>query len=321
VLGRPRRLPRLFLLALPALLLVASVPVTLGSAPSSGISLALASDGSVTAGLEIAVANGSALRYAMDGYFGPLVDLLPESNASKAALLAEINATEDNPVFAGLFGDRDGQVNALDVSRFQSLINSESRLIPVSTITGVLNVTMDGKGPSTLSLQDVTFTSAIGPDDSTAPIGVVAAVLLDFSWSGIGNAHTFQVAWNLPAILGNLSLPTANVNVSFTTPAAITITSVSGLNDLRTSNDPFGWGSGSTSGQYTPAPGHTIVIKFGPSFPTGDALIIGVVVIAAGVTVGLLVRRRRRGRRKTPVPASGPSSHEPSGVGPSSGSG
>lgn len=296
-------------------------PSAFGSAPSPGITLALSSDGTVATGLDFVVANGSALRYAMDGYFGPLIDELPGTNASRSALLAEINATENNPIFAGLFGDRDGKVNALDVSRFQSLISSESRLIPVSTLTGVLNVTMDGKGPLSDQLESVTFSNALGPDNSSAPMGVVATLDVAFAWSGVGSAHTFAIAWNLPSILGNLSVPVEPVNVSFSTPDAITITSVTGLTGSHVSNDPFGWGSASASGQYSPLPGHSIVIRFGPSFPTGDALIIGGIAVALGVGVGFLLVRRRRRRRASAAPPPGPAPDAKPGVGPSSGSG
>lgn len=321
MLGRPRHRSRLLLvLAVAALVLGAGLPATRGSAPASGIHLTLSSDGTISAGLETVVANGSALRYAMDGYFGPLVALFPGTNASRAAILAEINATESNPLFAGLFGDRDGRVNTVDVQRFVALIDSEAKLIPVSTITGVLNVTMDGNVPVSDQLQGVSFSNALGADDSSAPIGVTATLAVVFSWSGVGSAHTFQVAWNLPAILGNLSVPVSPVNVSFVTPAAITITSVTGLNATSVSNDPFGWGSASASGQYIPLPGHTIVIKFGPSFPTGDALIVGAIVVAAGVGVGLVVRRWRRRQRKSATPPSESSSKGEAGVGPSSGS-
>ncbi|MGC2288604.1 MAG: hypothetical protein WA688_01935 [Thermoplasmata archaeon] len=310
----------LLLLALAAMLLESLAPATLGGTPSSGIALALGSDGTVDAGLATVVANGSALRYAMDGYFGPLIDTLPGTNASKAALLAEINATESNPLFAGLFGDHDGRVNTLDVQRFVSLIGSEAKLIPVTAITGVLNVTLDGNDPTSDLLQGVSFSNAPGPDNSSAPIGVTATLAVTFAWSGTGNSHTFQVAWNLPSILGNLSVPVTAVNVTFTTPAAITITSITGLNRTQISNDVFGWGSASASGQYTPLPGHTVVIKFGPSFPTGDAVIVGTIVVVAGLLVGLLLFRRRR-RRRSATPPPGLAVNKESGVGPSSGSG
>jgi hypothetical protein len=305
-----------------ALLFAATVPVASGSVPSPGVALTLSSDGSVTAQLNTIVANGSALRFAMDGYFGPLVNSLPGTNASRAALLSEINATENNPIFAGLFGDRDGRVDgSVDVPRFQTLILSEARLIPLAAITGALNVTMDGNGPTSDKLEAVSFSDAPGPDNSSAPIGVTATLTATFSWSGVGESHTFVVAWNLPAIVGNLSVPVAAVNLSFTTPPAITITSVSGLNESHTSNDLLGWGSASASGQYTPLPGHNVVIHFGPAFPSGDALIVGAVALVAGGLVGLLLLRRRRGRRLSGAPPPHAAEETGTGVGPSSGSG
>jgi hypothetical protein len=319
---RGRRLapPLLLLFVVLAIVVGAWAPVATAATPSAGITISLGTDGTVTTGLEAVVANGSTLRYAMDGYFGPLVEALPGSNATKAALLAEINATESNPFTAGLFGSRSGKVDSTEVARFQSLILSEAKLIPLSTFTGVLNVTMDNQGPLSDQLQGIAFSNAEGPDNSSAPMGVTATLAVVFSWSGVGSSHVFQVAWNLPSVLGNLSIPAPPVNVSFTTPKAITITSVSGLNRTQISNDPFGWGSASASGLYTPLPGHTIVIRFGPSFPTGDVLIVGIVgavVVASGAF--LLLRRRRR-RKSTTAPAP-PASSRSEGVGPSSGSG
>jgi hypothetical protein len=320
VLRPSRRFPHLLLLLVVALtLLGAWVPTAVASAPSSGVGFTLGSNGTVDAGLNFVDANGSALRYAMDGYFAPLVNLLPESNASKAALLQEINTTEI--LLPGAFGDHDGKVNAVDVSRFQSLVTSESKYIPVSTFTGVLNLTLDGNVPTSDQLASVSFTEAIGLDTSSAPMGVTATLALAFAWSGVGNSHTLKLAWNLPSILGNLSLPVAPINVSFATPPAIAITSIIGLNDSHVSNDPLGWGSASASGQYTPIPGRSVVIKFGPSFPTGDVLVVGVIVVAAGASVGALLLRRRRGRRKSTPSPTGSASDPGTGVGPSSGSG
>jgi hypothetical protein len=320
VLGRRSTAIRiLFLLTVAAMVLEAGAPLAGASTPGSGVVLTLGSDGTLAAGLDTVVANGSALRYAMDGNFTPLVESLPGTSASRSALLAEINVTE--ALLPGAFGDHDGVVNALDVQRFEGLLSSESKQIPVSSITGLLNVTLDGKAPFSDQLQAVTFSNALGPDRSAASIGVNAGLALAFTWSGVGNAHTFEVAWNLPSVLGNLSVPVTAVNISFGTPAAVTITSVTGLNGTRISNDPLGWGAASASGQYTPLPGHDVVIKFGPSFPTGDALIIGAIAVAAGAGIGVLLLRRRRRRRPRAAPPPGPSSNGQSGVGPSSGSG
>lgn len=312
---------RLLLVAAVVAVLVGAVgPGARASSPSNGIALSLSSQGVVAAGLTATVPNGSALRYAMDGYFAPLVDSLPISNASKASILSAINASESNPLTAGLFGSRTGTVDAVDVERFQSLVISEAKLIPLSTFTGVLNVTLDASTPAGEVLEAIAFSNAEGPDRSSASIGTTATLSLTFVWSGVGKSHTFQIAWNLPSLLGNLSLPVSPVNLSFGTPDAITITSVSGLNATRISNDPFGWGPASVSGQYTPLPGHTVVIRFGPSFPTGDVLVGGAIAAAVILAVAFLLLRRRRRRRSTPV-APPPGTATETGVGPSSGSG
>jgi len=320
---RPPRLSARFLvgMAVVALLLGAGFPMASGAAPSSGVALSIGSDGTLNTNLETVAANGSALRYAMDGYFGPLVASLPVSNSTKASLLATINATESNPLLAGLFGNHDGKVDSPEVALFGNLILNEAKLIPLTAVTGVFNVTMDGKGPSSDRLQGISFSGAEGADASTTPIGVTATLVATFAWSGTGASHTFEIAWNLPSILGNLTVGAPLVNLSFSTPDAITITSVDGLNGTQISNDPFGWGAAHASGQYTPLPGHSVVVRFGPAFPTGDALIIGAIVVAAGAGVAFLLLRRRRRRRSTAPSSPGPSSRTETEVGPSSGSG
>lgn len=322
---RSVRLPFAVLLAatLVVLLTAALLPPAAAGVPASGVTLTLGSDGTASAAVATVDPNGSALRYAMDGNFAPLVALLPGTNLTRATLLAEINLTESNPFFAGLFGDHDGQVDAaVDVPHFESLITSEARVIPVSTVTGLLNITLDAKTPTSESLQAIAFTGAEGPDASAAPIGITATVVLSFPWSGTGVAHTFELAWNLPSALGNLSIPVSAVNVSFATPAAVTITSVTGLTSLQVSNDPLGWGSAHASGQYTPLPGHDVVVRFGPAFPTGYVIIggLGGAAVAAGLLVWL-VRRRRRRRGAPASPPPGPWAGPDPGVGPSSGSG
>ena len=319
MLGRPGPAARILLLvAVAALVLEAGQVAGQAPSPLPTIGLTLGSDGTLTSGLGGTVANGSALRYAMDGYFGPLIESLPGNNSSKASLLATINATENNPLLAGLFGDRDGRVDgSVDVPRFESLLLNEAKLVPLTTITGVLNVTLDGKGPTSERLQGIYFNNAPAPDSSPASIFVSATVVATFAWSGIGATHTFEVAWNLPSVLGNLTGGVQAVNISVGTPSATTITSVTGLNGTQISNDPLGSGEAHASGQYTPLPGHTVVVQFGPAFPTGDALILGSVAILAGLGLGFLLLRRRRRRRNRPVPIS---VSDP-GVGPSSGSG
>lgn len=309
MLGRRRRAPWvLLLICLAALLIPGELPSAHGSAPGPGATLTLGSDGSLSTALETVIANGSALRYAMDGNFAPLVASLPGTNLSRMALLAEINLTESNPLLAGLFGDHDGRVDAaVDVAHFQSLITTEARLIPLSTLTGFLNLTLDSHGPLSETLQAVSFSNAVGPDSSAATIGVTATVALSFAWSGTGSAHTFELSWNLPSILGNLTIPVQPVNISFVTPAAVTITSVTGLDALQVSNDPLGWGSASAAGHYTPVPGHNVVVRFGPAFPTGYVVLVSVIGVAVGAGAFIWLLRRRTRRRVATSPPPGPS--------------
>ncbi|MCI4353212.1 MAG: hypothetical protein L3K14_07515 [Thermoplasmata archaeon] len=320
MLGRPRPpVARLLLgISLVALILGAGAPAVAANGPSGGVAFSLGSDGSLAAGLTTTATNGSALRYAMDGNFGPLVAALPANASTKNALLAAITAAENNPFLAGWFGDHDGRVDAVvDLPHFQNLITNEAKLIPVSTITGVFNVTLDGNKPTSQGLQGVSFSNALGSDASSAPIGVTSNLGATFTWNAAAATHVFELAWNLPSILGNLTTGVPSVNLSFATPNAYTITSATGLNGTRVSNDPLGWGNARVSGEYTPQPGNTVVIHLSQSFPTGDAVIIGAVAVLAGLGLGLILLRRRRRRRNRPLP---PAVSDP-GVGPSFGSG
>jgi hypothetical protein len=321
---RPRPIRRLpLVLAAVSLLAVAALLPALGtSAPTPGVGLMLGSDGSITTQLTTVDPNGSALRYAMDGNFEPLVYALPGNNSTKATLLATINATESNPLLAGLFGDHDGQVDAyVDVPRFQSLILNEAKLIPSSTLIGALNISLDATPATTVTLQGVSFSGAEGPDSSIQPIGISATLLASFAWSGVDASHVLEVAWNLPALVGNLSVGAAAVNLSFTTPNAVTIVSATGMAGTQIENDPLGWGPARVSGEYTPLAGHVVTIDFGPAFPTGDALLLGAVAVAAGAIIGTILVRRRRGRSPSGAPPPGPLDGGGPGVGPSSGSG
>lgn len=319
---RGRLLRLLGVLAIAVSVGVSVAPPGLASAPTAGVTLTLGGDGTVTAALETVVSNGSALRFAMDGNFSPLVDSLPGTNASRASLLLTISLLEANPLDAGFFGDHDGRVDAVvDVPHFQNFINYAAHLVPLSSFTGILNVTLDARTPTAENLQAISFSNAVAADTSVASIGVTATTVANFAWSGTTNAHTFELAWNLPSALGNLSVPVEALNLSFTTPAGVSITSATGLSGTRITNDPSGWGSASASGQYTPLPGHNVVVQFGPAFPTGTVAVITSVSGAAVAAVGLLLLRRRRRQRHTIValPPGATSSPE-SGVGPSSGS-
>ncbi len=278
------------------------------SLPVAGVNFSVAANGTISASLTSVLANGSALRFAMDGDFNPLIDALPLTAAQRSTLLATLNATETNPLFAGLFGDHDGQVDyPVDVARFQALLSAEASLFPAGAFTGIVNITLDGQLPSSETFGAVRFLGAAGPNSSSAPIAIQGTLTASFTSGGAGVPHTFRLGWNLPALLSNLSPPASSANFSLTTSAAQSIGSVAGLTQVTIANDPFGWGPASVSGHYVPAPGHNVTIQFGPAFPTGYALIVGGAAVALGVSVGLLARRRRR---RPPVP--GPRSPEPS---------
>jgi hypothetical protein len=308
-------------------LLVALVLMALGpgaataSTPPPAATLSLAGNGSLSVTLSFAVANGSALRYAMDGNFTPLIDLLPVNASTRASLLAVINQAEANPLAAGLFGDRDGSVTyATDVVRFESLVIHYARQFPPGTFAGALNVSLKGTSPSSEALQAITFTNATGPDASTAPIGITTALAVGFPVDASGSG-TFRIVWNLPPLSGNVSPPVAPVGFRFTGPPGDSIRSVSGLDALRVSNDPWGYSSPVAAGQYTPLPGHDVAVAFAPAFPTGTVAIAAGAAAGIGGAVAAVLVRRRRKRRSPPwdaaaaaaAPARAPSS-EPASI-------
>ncbi len=302
----PRTLRTALVVALPVVLAVTALGLPSASRatglPGAGVGFSVAANGTISASLTSVLANGSALRFAMDGDFNPLIDALPLTAAQRSTLLATLTATESNPIFAGLFGDHDGKVDyPVDVARFQALLSAEASLFPAGAFTGIVNLTLDGQVPVSEAFGAVTFLGAAGPNNSSAPIAIQGTLTASFSSGGAGVPHTFRLGRNLPALLSNLSPPTSSANFSLTTSAAQSIGSVAGLTQVTIMNDPFGWGPASVSGQYVPAPGHNVTIQFGPAFPTGYALIVGGAAVALGISVGLLGRRRRR-RRAMPQP-------------------
>ncbi len=288
--------------------------------PGPGVALSVAGNGTLSAVLTANVTNGSALRYAMDGNFTPLIDALGLSASERSSLLADLNATET--LFPGLFGNRDGTVSSVEVTRFESLLlQNVVPLVPTSTIAGVVNVTVDGQAPTADRLTAVLFVGAEGKDTSPAPIDVQAGFSLPFASAGTGAARTLRIGWNLPSIVGNLTTGVGPVNFSLRTPRAVDVRSTSGLSDERVANDPLGWGSGSVSGEFVPTPGHTVTVVYGPAFPTGTVLVVGLVAVAVAAIVLALVWRSRRRRRAPPAPApAAPATPGSGGLGPSSGS-
>ena len=286
------RLRRPGLLALVAAVLLL-VP---GPAAGASVSLRLDSSGSMSLALTATVSNGSALRSAMDGDFAPLLELAIPNASQRSAVLAQINASESNPLLGLLFGNRDGTVTGTEVTTFQGLLTQESQLLPAGSLSGTtaVGLTLDGNAPTSAQLTSIAFLGAPGPDTSTAPIDVTTSLAYRFALAG--GAHTLAFTINLTSVAIPLGVLATAVNLSATLPAATSVTGTTGFDSVTTSNDVFGWGSPSVSGAFTPSTHSTLSVAFSPAFPTGDVLLV-VPPIVVVVVVGVLWARRRARRR------------------------
>jgi hypothetical protein len=286
------------LVPLAVVLVVVLTAGTAAAGPSAA--LTVGTNGAIAVALSVVDPNGSALRFAMDGNFSPLVDALPGNTSSHAELLAGIEVAESSALFSGLFGNHDGTVEPAEVGMFESLLESEVGTVPTATLTGdgILNLTLNGVPPGSATFDGVGFSGAPGPDSSSAPITVTTSTAEQFLPTG--TSGTVGIAWNLS--LGSvglgLALPGPNVSVSVTTPAGTAITSTSGFQSV--SNDPFGYGAPTASGNLGTHPTGTASLTFHPAFPLGDVLIV--VAVGAVAAVGGFVWWRRR--RRTPPGAS-----------------
>lgn len=63
---------------------------------TSALSVTLQNDGTLLGTIVVWDPNGSALRYAIDGDFQPLVNALPVNASTRSGILANLNATESN---------------------------------------------------------------------------------------------------------------------------------------------------------------------------------------------------------------------------------
>ncbi len=299
-------------LVLSVLVVVPILPSSLAATvPAAQAGLSLASNGSLSASVTTTVQNGSALRYAIDGNFTPLLAGLPLNNSTRASILAQIAQLESSPIFGGLFGNRDGTVSALEVTLFVALIENEARLLPSGTVlgTGTLGLTLDGLQASSVHLDSLTLSGAVGPDNSSAPIGVAISSTFTFLLSG--TQHTLLVSLTGLGSLPGTGPVGPSFGVSFTTPAGMTVTSTSGLSAVTRSNDVWGWGSASVSGTFTPLTSPNASIDFTSAFPTGY-VVIGLAIGAAAAGVGVYWYRRRRARNRS---ATGEGGSGPSGSG------
>ncbi|MCI4370780.1 MAG: hypothetical protein L3J81_05585, partial [Thermoplasmata archaeon] len=184
--------------------------------PSAGVTVG--TNGDVNVALSIVDPNGSALRYAMDGNFTAIVDLLPGNVSSHAALYAELEGAESSPFLAGLFGNRDGTVEPGEVSMFEDLLRSETGTRPSTlfTGTGFLSMSLNGNPPGSGQITGITFLGGPGPDTSTAPVTVITSLSEQFLPTG--TSGTLAINWNLSlgSLFGGLAVPGPNVSASVT---------------------------------------------------------------------------------------------------------
>jgi hypothetical protein len=283
----------------------------LGSAPAQAVvagqdalSATLGSDGHLALNATLAVANGSPLRYAMDGDFTPLVNAMPVNATTRAAILARIAAAETSPAFAPFFGNRDGVVEPSEVALFAYFVGQGSRFVPSGffSASALFAVRLDGNAPTGGSLGSVAFTDAAGPDASVAPLGIETGVSLVFPYAG--NGHALSVRW-AAATVGPAPTP-GTLSVSFRTPPGEAVTGTSGFVSASVSNDPLGWAPATVSGSASLAQSGNLTVSFDPAFPLGYVL-VGVGVAAAA---GVVVWRDRR-RRRAPVTRARPTDAEP----------
>ncbi|MCI4325186.1 MAG: hypothetical protein L3K00_04820 [Thermoplasmata archaeon] len=276
-----------------AALLLATSFAAGASSPSA--QLTVGTDGSVGIALSVVDPNGSALRFAMDGNFTPLVNLIPGNASGRASILAQIETAQSSPFLAGLFGNHDGTVEPSEVGLFESLLRDEAGTIPSAALTGggILNLTLNGQAPGSAAFEGVSFAGAVGADTSSAPITVTSSTTDAFLPEG--TSGTLGIAWNLTLGSGLLAAAIPNVTLSVSMPAGTTITSTNGVVGAQVSNDPLGYGAPTASGLIGTTLTGTASIGFHPAFPLGDVL-IGVAV-AAVVAVAALLLWRRRSRR------------------------
>jgi len=276
--------------------LLLAVPVGARAASVSGD---LSSSGALTLVLSGTDPNGSALRYAIDGNFAPLIDSLPINASEQATLLDSISIEESGLAGAFLFGNRDGSVEANEVTMFETLIQDGSNELaslggPSSGLSlgGLLTLTLDGSAPTSTTLGGVAFTGAIGADTSSAPIGT--SVTLDVQFPSDASTNTLSLGTNLSGLGVALSLVAPSIAVNLTFPSGTTVTGSSGFTSVTVTPDTFGWTSPTAAATYAPGTSTNVSISYGPAFPLGDALLVGVPIGVVAIGVALFLWRRRR---------------------------
>ncbi len=281
-------------------------------AQAASISGTLDASGAVSLGLQGTDPNGSTLRAAMDGNFAPLVDSLPLNATEQATILSAISLQESGLVGSLLFGNRDGTVEANEVTMFETLIQDAGTAFSSTGIssanfalTGLVALELDGSAATSTKLGGVAFTGAVGPVSSGAPVGVDVTIDLEFPSSG--SSHTLTLGTNVTGLGLGLSLFAPDIDVNLTFPTGTSVTGSTGFTSISTASDTWGWSAPSIAGTFSPASSPMISVSYGPAFPTGDAVAIGVPVgVGAVLLTFLLLRRRRRRRSATSTPSPSP---------------
>jgi hypothetical protein len=316
--SRDLKVPARGLLALAVLLgLLASAAVPSFAAhpgpaanASAWVTVQYLSASQLSVSVALTDANGSGLRYAIDGDFVPFVTSLPLNASTRSSILSTINASERNPFFAGFFGNRDGHVDAGEVGQFESLLANGAKLVPSSTFLNptFVHLSLDGALPRSSTLGGFGFPGAVGEDTSSAPLLIDVNLTDDFSGatnssSAGANAHSIGLGWSTPAGFGLLLNPT--VQLTTKAPSATAITGTTGLAGASVSNDPWGWGPSSATGTFMPASSGNVTVTFHDAFPLGEWVIGSGIAIPLLVVGVWLVRRRYRRRRAAALPPSG----------------
>jgi hypothetical protein len=274
-----------------AVLLLAFLP---SLARATSASVTVGSSGSVDVNLSATIPDGLVIREAMDGNFTPIVDAITTNASQRASILAEISSAESTPFLGSLFGNRDGTVEASEVTSFESLLGYEAQLLPTGSISGgsLLAFTLDGARATSTKITAITFSNATGPADSTGPMGVSTGI--DYVFPSSGSTHTLALTANVSGTPFPIALLTGTVQLTVVTPAGTSITGTQGFAQVTTSNDPLGWGTSSVSGSYEPSTQGVLSVSYGPAFPTGDLLIVVPPVVAIALVGFLLYRRRKK---------------------------
>ena len=278
---------------------LSSPTVSIASFPQgTDLSLDLRANGELLSDARATIANGSLLRFAIDGNFSPLLGALPLNDSTRNSIAQAIYSAEGGQ-FATFFGNHDGRVEPGEVDSFQSLLIADSGVFPTWLILAgsAPSVTIDGQAAAAMQLVAVQITGGVGLDTSPAPVSIFAQRSDQYVYGSGG--HLLTISWNLFSASTVLGAPRP-LNVSLRLPDATQVESTSGFLSASTAQDPWGLAAASLSGSAQPSSAAPLTVRFSPAFPWAMVVIIvGVAGVAASLAVIWRVRRRSRRGRST----------------------